>query len=311
MLVITLLRLVRFTLHKFPNFMNDSLGDRMKGSYENRTRSSLPRRTYTIIRIDGKAFHTYTKGCNQPFDDGLIEDMDKAVMAIMPQIQGAQFAYVQSDEVSILLTDFEKETTNAWFDGNVQKICSVSASLMTAQFNRFRLTRDFFRRKNFDFPMGVNADLTLSWTEDLLADHFKRMAAFDARTFTIPDPTEVANYFIWRNQDAMRNSLSMIAQSIFSHAELQGKSGLEMYDMIQESGVNIRIFSDAKRNGRLIVKRTPEEKDSIPAPTDILLEKYLLKREAFRETKGSWAVEPAWIFTDNQQKLKDLIPRYA
>src|SRR5690348_14094376 len=121
--------------------MRDDLGDRMKNSYENRTRYSLPRRTYTIIRIDGKAFHTYTKNLQKPFDAGLYEDIDKAIIEIMPQIQGADFAYTQSDEISILLTDFATTQTNAWFDGNIQKIVSVASSIMTAEFNKQRLKR--------------------------------------------------------------------------------------------------------------------------------------------------------------------------
>jgi len=114
----------------------------MKGQYEDRTRFLLPRRTYTIIRLDGKAFHTYTRGLQKPFDDGLSGDIDAAIIAMLPEIQGAVFAYTQSDEVSILLTDFSLPATSAWFDGNLQKMTSVAASLITAEFNRHRLIRD-------------------------------------------------------------------------------------------------------------------------------------------------------------------------
>ena len=102
--------------------MNDELGNRMKENYENRTRYLIPRRTYTILRLDGKAFHTYTNGLKRPFDSGLIADMDASIVAMLPQLQGVVFAYTQSDEINILLTDFEKETTSAWFDGNLQKM---------------------------------------------------------------------------------------------------------------------------------------------------------------------------------------------
>ena len=107
----------------------DSLGDRMKEFYENRTRNFLPRRTYTIIRVDGKAFHSYTRGLIRPFDEKLVNDMDETACYMCKNIQGAKFAFVQSDEISILLTDFEGLTTDAWFDGNIQKMASVSASL--------------------------------------------------------------------------------------------------------------------------------------------------------------------------------------
>jgi len=116
----------------------DSLGDRMKGHYENRTRYLLPRRTYTVIRVDGKAFHAYTKGCDRPYDSMLSEDMDFTAVALCRQIEGAAIAYVQSDEISLLLTDFADNQTQAWFDGNLQKLVSLSAAIATAHFNSFR-----------------------------------------------------------------------------------------------------------------------------------------------------------------------------
>lgn len=117
------------------------LGNRMKNSYEKRTKNFLPRRTYTIIRLDGKAFHTYTKGLKRPFDMGFINDMNETAKYLCENIQGCKFAYVQSDEISLLLTDFDKITTDAWYDGNIQKIVSVSASLATAFFNKLRIKR--------------------------------------------------------------------------------------------------------------------------------------------------------------------------
>jgi len=115
----------------------DSLGDRMKDDYENRTRYELPRRSYTLIRCDGKAFHSFTEGCKRPFDDRLIEAMNKTAVHLCSEITGTRLGYVQSDEISILLTDFESPKTQAWFDGNLQKIVSISASLATAAFNHY------------------------------------------------------------------------------------------------------------------------------------------------------------------------------
>ena len=119
----------------------DSLGDRMKDHYENRTRYLLPRRTYTILRIDGKAFHAYTKDCERPYDSFFSEDMDFTAVTLCKQIEGTQIAYIQSDEISILLTDFADNQTQAWFDGNLQKLVSISASIATAHFNSFRWKR--------------------------------------------------------------------------------------------------------------------------------------------------------------------------
>ena len=201
----------------------DSIGDRMKEFYENRTRILLPRRTYTIIRIDGKAFHTYTKGLERPFDSKLVNDMDETACYLCKNIQGAKFAFVQSDEISILLTDFEGITTDAWFDGNIQKIVSVSASLATAKFNELRPGK---------------------------------IALFDSRVFTIPSFVEVENYFIWRQQDTVRNSISAVAQSMFSHKELENKSTNEMQEMCFQKGVNWDAFPGKLKRGRLIFKET-------------------------------------------------------
>ena len=214
----------------------DSLGDRMKNSYENRTRHYLPRRTYTIIRLDGKAFHTFTRGLKKPFDVGFVVDMTHTAQHLVNNIQGAQFAYVQSDEISILLTDFNTITTDAWFDGNIQKICSVSASLATAKFNNLRIQRcENYPVEEIDFIK-------------------QKLAYFDSRVFTIPDPIEVENYFIWRQKDWYRNSVNMVGQSHYSHKELHGKKINEVLDMIHLKGDNWNNYDDVLKNGTVVTK---------------------------------------------------------
>lgn len=188
--------------------MKDDLGDRIKGNYEDRTRIQLPRRTNTIIRIDGKAFHTYTRKLEKPYDMGLVADMEETMNALVRHIQGAKLGYVQSDEISILVTDYDAQETDAWFDGNIQKMCSISASAAAAHFNALR----FERTKK------------------------QSIAMFDARVFTIPDATEVANYFLWRAKDAARNSVQMYARSLFSHKQLHGKSVEAIHQMIKDAG---------------------------------------------------------------------------
>lgn len=233
----------------------DSLGDRMKEFYENRTRNFLPRRTYTIIRVDGKAFHSYTRGLVRPFDEKLVNDMDETACYMCKNIQGAKFAFVQSDEISILLTDFEGLTTDAWFDGNIQKMASISASLATAKFNELRPNK---------------------------------IALFDSRVFIIPSDIEVENYFIWRQQDTTRNSISSVAQSMFSHRELENKNTDQMQEMCFQKGVNWNDFSAKLKRGRLIVKQDYEKEGT---------------------TRSKWvSVEPP-IFTQEREMLKVLIPK--
>jgi tRNA(His) 5'-end guanylyltransferase len=227
--------------------MKDQLGDRMKKYYEDRTRYLLPRRTYTIIRIDGKAFHTYTRGLKRPFDAGLIEDMDATACYLCKNIQGAKMGFVQSDEISILMTDFDKINTDAWFDGNIQKIASIAASLATAEFNRLRLNR-FLTEK---YESGITT-ITELWFKNL--DTFKQ-ATFDARVFTIPLEEEVLNYFIWRQQDTVRNSISSVAQFHYSYKELEFKSTSDMQEMIFQKGDNWNDYTAKLKRGRFIFKK--------------------------------------------------------
>lgn len=212
--------------------MKDDLGKRMKSNYEDRTRFYLPRRTFTIIRIDGKAFHSYTRGLNKPFDINLMNDMDTTAIHLCKNIQGCKFAYVQSDEISLLLTDFTEITTDAWFDGNIQKIVSISASLATSHFNYIRMLRYS----------------STKWITTYLN------ANFDSRVFTIPDKIEVENYFIWRQKDAIRNSISMTAQSLYSHKQLEGKSQSDMQEMCFQKGINWNDMPNGFKRGRTIIK---------------------------------------------------------
>lgn len=185
-----------------------SLGDRMKENYENRYRIKLTRRTPVIIRLDGKAFHTVTKNCHKPFDQNFMYCM-KQTAEDLCEIQGVKCAYTQSDEISLLLTDFDNLETEAWFDYNLQKMVSVAAGIASVGF-------------------------TYRWLGE---DDTNCVGIFDARAFNIPKE-EVCNYFIWRQQDCIRNSVQMLAQHHFSHQELNKKSTLMMKGMLKKLSVD-------------------------------------------------------------------------
>lgn len=222
----------------------DALGTRMKEYYEDRSRFMLPRRSYLVIRIDGKAFHTYTKGLERPFDDGLIEDMDLTAAYLCKNIMGAKLAYVQSDEISIVVTDFETNSTEAWFDNNLQKIVSISASMATVKFNELRLKRNLnnlFDEKGFKH----------------------KSAMFDARVFQVPLRIEVENYLIWRQQDATRNSIAAVAQSLYSTEELKRVNSDKQQELIFQKGINWNDYSSRKKRGGLILKQTYEKNGAI------------------------------------------------
>lgn len=197
--------------------MQDSLGDRMKGCYENRNRTYLTRRTPVIIRLDGKSFHTFTKGFEKPFDTRFIEAMKTTAEYLVKNIQCCKLAYVQSDEISLLLTDFDKFTSEAWFDYNVQKLVSISASMASVVFS----------------------------------NQMNRNAFFDSRCFNLPKE-EVINYFIWRQKDWIRNSVLMLGQSLFTQKELQNKSQKDIIDMCKEKGKDWFLLGEGFRFGIFI-----------------------------------------------------------
>ena len=290
--------------------MNDTLGDRMKKDYEDRFRYYLPRRTYTILKLDGKAFHTYTRGLERPFDLGLIEDMNATAAYLCKNIMGAKFAYVQSDEISILLTDFEDIGTQAWFENNVQKMVSVAASMATAKFNQLRMIRAC---------MGGDIDGYLD-IDDL--NDFK-LAEFDARVFQIPQKVEVENYLIWRQQDATRNSISSVAQSLYSHKELHGVSSDQKQELIFQKGINWNNYPSRMKRGGFIGKvselwRKPKgtKKAGEPVPQDELKDIELMidlhglsfdpNVEYYKRTR--WEDIECPIFTQDRAFLNTKIP---
>ena len=201
------------------------LGDRMK-RYENIPRIHLTPRMPCIIRADGKAFHTYTKGFKRPWDESIRNAMSEAACALVEDIQGAEFAYYQSDEISVLLNDYKRFTSQSWFDKSVQKMVSVAASIATAAFNR------------------------AMW-KDPLAPSVNKMAYFDARVFVLPRE-EVNNYFWWRQMDAIRNSVSGLAQANFSHKELQGCSVNKMLGMLERKGISWEKCEDWQKYGMMV-----------------------------------------------------------
>ena len=286
--------------------MKDELGDRMKGFYENRYRIKLPRRTYTIIRIDGKAFHTYTRGLERPFDQGFIEDMNKTAAYLCKNITGTKLAYVQSDEISIIITDFDSRTTQAWFDNNLQKMTSVAASMATNEFNRRRYSRAL---RAAAIPDNATMKPSFNWTEieEILANG----AEFDSRVFQIHSEIEVENYLISRQQDATRNSISSTAQSLYSHKELNGKKSDEMQEMIFKKGINWDEYPPRKKRGAIIKKNTIKhitdfEMTSVSAMPDGSIEPNGLIKSSYTRTYWEEDQETP-VFTKDRAYLEGLL----
>ncbi|MEE2040115.1 tRNA(His) guanylyltransferase Thg1 family protein [Nocardiopsis sp. CT-R113] len=249
-----------------------SLADRMK-QYEQATRHTLPARTYTILRVDGRAFHSFLRHADRPFDGAVMAAMDATAAALCADISGAVFAYTQSDEISVLITDFGSAGTQQWFGGVVQKIASVSASVATMAFNA---------------EYGHHYD--------------GATATFDARVFTLPTPTEVANYFVWRQRDAIRNAISMAARAEFSHRELHQVSTATARALLLERGIHFDTYPAGARHGRLCTRTTREEDVTY---TD----RRTGTERTIRAARSRWETGPAPLFTaDPDGPLIESIP---
>lgn len=198
----------------------NNLGSRMKNNYESRSRNFLTRRVPVILRLDGKAFHTFTRNFDKPFDNELSHCLEYACKKLAFHIQGAKCAYIQSDEVSYLITDMDRLNTESWFNYNVQKMCSVASSIFTA---------------NFNFVMSKTPHL----------------AYFDARVFNIPKE-EVVNYFVWRHKDWVRNSVQMLTRHYYSHNDCIDKDISDMHEMLYHKGVNWVNLDNEWKNGNFL-----------------------------------------------------------
>lgn len=227
----------------------DSLGDRMKGNYENRAKTYLVRRMPVIIRLDGKAFHTFTRGFEKPFDKVMMGAMQQTTLKLCQSIQGCVFGYTQSDEITLVLVDYDTHETDAWFDYSVQKMCSVAASMCTLYFNKI------FDEMYFEWSLNRELNDTTDKLDKVYLKAISKGAMFDARVFNIPKE-EVTNCVLWRQQDATRNSISSLAQAYFPHKQLQGKSSNEMQDMLMdEFGINWNSLTIPEKRGTAVIKK--------------------------------------------------------
>lgn len=254
------------------------LSSRMK-TYEACYDIRVPPRTYIIIRLDGKGFSKYTKMFNKPFDDNLSNVMDGATIELCKYLN-PKFAYTQSDEINLVFTDIENINSQLIFDSKVQKLCSISASKVTAAFNKLMLKV---------VAMSMEPQELFS---NILGGLPEIDAVFDSRVFIIPDFREVSNYFIFRQQDCTRNSVSMAASSVYSHKELEGKSSSEKQEMLFQKGINWNDYKTKYKRGSIIKKHTYE----VDGPNDTTV------------IRSKWVPYNTPIFTEEKQFLYDLIP---
>lgn len=198
----------------------DSLGDRIK-RYEKTFNQQALRRTPLMIRVDGRAFHTLTRNADKPFDHKLIYAMVKSSIDVAKDMQGFKCAYIQSDEATFLITDYDDIKSQGWFDYDLSKVISISSSIMSVSFNKYYDT--------------------------------DKMPVFDSRAFNVPE-NDVVNAFLWRAKDWERNSLQMYCRSFFSHKELHGKNRNDMHEMLHTIDKNWTTdLIGQERNGTFLV----------------------------------------------------------
>ena len=233
----------------------ETLGDRMKGAYENKYRLYLPERIPVIIRLDGKAFHTFCRGLKKPFDDLFISVMQDTMLDLCKNISGCKLGYVQSDEISLLLVQTRDES-QPWFDNNIQKIVSVSASMATLYFNKNFEKRVFELMENYAKDKSDYTEEELKYIDKLDSKIYTAM--FDSRVFVLPKE-EVNNYFYWRQLDATRNSILSLAQSLYSDKEMHGIKCDALQDkMFTEKNVNWNNLSTVKKRGTCAIRKEVE-----------------------------------------------------
>ncbi len=222
--------------------MNDSLGDRCK-MYEG---AEAGRRFMPLIpivaRIDGRSFSSFTRGMERPYDP-LMASMMIATTKFLVEETNANIGYTQSDEISLAWHSTNHQS-QVWFDGRIMKMTSQLAALATLHFNR--------------------------QVEELYPEFYDRMPSFDARVWQVPNRTEAANMFVWREWDATKNSITMAASHYYSHAELQGKNGAEKQEMLFQKGVNWNNYPDFFKRGTYVQRRkvirsfTVDELEKLP-----------------------------------------------
>ena len=241
--------------------VNDELGTRMKVFYEQVPKTRLVRRMPVAIRIDGKAFHTFTRGFKRPFDEVLIQSMQKTMKYLCENIQGCVLGYAQSDEITLILIDYQTLDTCAWFDYEVQKMCSIAASMATMAFNKY--FAEEVARYCYLLPKDEEGRLIKEsyeqWT--VYQKAVDKGAMFDARVFNIPKE-EVTNLVYWRQLDASRNSVQMVGQAYFTHKELQGCSCSKIQDMLMvNKGINWNNYATHQKRGSCCIRKEIQDPD--------------------------------------------------
>ena len=210
--------------------------------------------------------------------------MQETAKYLCENIQGCSLAYTQSDEISLLLIDYQRFETSAWFDYEIQKMTSISASMATMAFNRIFVEsyNKWGSGRHSDYNPNEDVDEFLK-LEKVYSKAFKNGAMFDARVFNIPKE-ETCNYFYWRQLDASRNSIQMVGQANFSHRELQHKSCNDIQDMLMtQKGINWNDLPTYQKRGSCVVR------NKVVLECDEVTEKCMLRDQ--KQGENNWIID--------------------
>jgi len=278
---------------------HSDIGARMK-SYENCYRIYLPKRQAVIVRIDGRAFHSFTKGFNRPYDTLFAQCMRETAKQLCENISGCVLGYTQSDEISLVLVDYKNINTEPWFGNNLQKIVSISASMATLFFNKNFVS---LYAKEVSHFYGSNGSYESNEYKRLQTHSnafYDKMAVFDARAFILPRE-EVANYIYWRQLDCVRNSIQLAGQAYFSQKQLQNKNCDQIQEMLwQEHQVNWSKYPTWFKNGVAIYKQPHEiyHKNEDGTQSSVVRDKFTIDLEIPMVSQNSDFINKLVIFKE-------------
>lgn len=209
----------------------DALGDRMKTIEMMEAGRKLMPGLPIMVRLDGRSFHTFTRGMPRPFHEPLSRAMIETARYLVAETQ-ACFAYTQSDEITLAYWS-EDAACKTIFDGRIQKLTSILAAMATAKFNQEVAAR--------------------------MPEKAKLLPVFDARVFNMPSLDDMVDCVLFRALDCAKNSITMAASAFYSHKELHGKGGAEKHEMLHAKGVNWAKYPEFFKNGTFLRRETVEK----------------------------------------------------
>lgn len=275
--------------------MIDKMGDRFK-AYENCYRIYLPKRQAVIVRVDGRAFHSFTKGFARPYDIVFAVAMHQTALKLAENISSCKFAYTQSDEITLVLTDYENINTEPWFSNNLQKIVSISAA-MASIFFKESFNKSIEEEYVDHYLNGKIGDEKYQLLMKHSEAYNNKLCVFDSRAFIIPRE-EIVNCLYWRQTDCIRNSIQLLGQANFSHNQLQGKNCNEIQEMLwQEKNINWANEPNWFKNGVAIYKKPMNVEHYLPDGTTITVE------------RNKWFIDKDIpVFTQNREYIEKHLP---